>query len=328
MKNRLMRGIFSAFMIIAFLAGCAAQVPTEDSLQEVRGADMEAETAGEGVAQEEEMPASAVSEVSDRETAVSYTGEPFIKSVFAVGGEMLWLYGIKDDGNFFLGYMGKEEDVFQETDVSPGADMRAFNMVVDRQGRCHILWISVQKETIDGREFDRITFDRSCITIIDSSGKTEKEIQVSDIFSEEQGQPYCFVVDEAGNYYFENGMQLIQILPDGTQGGTFPCAESESENPEAFTAAVKKRAELRFWKNWKMENCACAASNCPGRMPSMQEFMQGQIQNCCFSIKILVFLPFRTVTAAWKPEYLGQSFRYQGKKSQAMAFWGMAGHVF
>ena len=231
MKNRLMRGIFSAFMVIAFLAGCAAQVPTEDSLQEVRGAEMEAETAGEGVgynregeAQEEEMPASAVSEVSDRETAVSYTGEPFIKSVFAVGGEMLWLYGIKEDGNFFLGYMGKEENVFQETDVSPGADMRVFNMVVDRQGRCHILWISVQKETIDGREFDRITFDRSCITIIDSSGKTEKEIQVSDIFSEEPGRPYCFVVDEAGNYYFENGMQLIQILPDGTQGGTFPCA--------------------------------------------------------------------------------------------------------
>lgn len=169
------------------------------------------------------MPAAAP-EVSDREITVPYAGEPFTKSIFATGGDMIWLYGVKEDGTFFLGYMGKEEDVLQETDVSPEADMRAFNMAVDRQGRCHILWMSVQREKADGREFDRLTFDRSCITIVDRSGETEKEIQVSGVFSEEQNRPYCFAVDEAGNYYFENGKQLIQILPDGTQGGAFSCA--------------------------------------------------------------------------------------------------------
>lgn len=225
--------IFLLIMTTALLTGCGA--PTEDSAPEAFAAEIETEASGEeaegmqeGERQEgesrEEIPAAASPEVSDREATVSYAGEAFIKSLFAAGGEMLWLYGVKDDGNFFLGYMGQEGDVFQETEVSPEVDMRAFHMAVDRQGRCHVLWMSVQKETVDGREFDRLTFDRSCITIVDSSGKTEKEIQVSDVFSEEQGRPFCFVVDEVGNYYFENGMQLVQILPDGTLGRTVSCA--------------------------------------------------------------------------------------------------------
>lgn len=234
MKNKAVRVLFLS-LTGAFLVSCGGPVLTEDSTPEVIAVEIETEVSGEeaegmqeGERQEgesrEEIPAAASPEVSDREATVSYAGEAFIKSLFAAGGEMLWLYGVKDDGNFFLGYMGQEGDVFQETEVSPGADMRAFHMVVDRQGRCHILWMSVQKETVDGREFDRLTFDRSCITIVDSSGKTEKEIQVSDVFSEEQGRPFCFVVDEAGNYYFENGMQLVQILPDGTLGRTVSCA--------------------------------------------------------------------------------------------------------
>lgn len=238
MKNRFMEKLVLALMTMALLGGCAAPSPTEGSTtmansevslegspeDKTEDAKPEATDMGTEEKQEEKESSAAEVKVSNREAIVSYAGEPFEKSVFAVGGERLWLYGVKEEENFFLGYMGKEEDVFQEVDVKPGEDMRAFNMVVDRQGRCHILWMSVQKVTRDGHEFDQITFEGSCITIVDSDGKEEKEIDVSGIFSEEQPRPYCFVVDEAGNYYFEKGRQLIQILPDGTQGETIQCS--------------------------------------------------------------------------------------------------------
>jgi len=237
MKERYMEKLWMALVMLSLLSGCAASSPKEESTtavnsensEKVSGEDSKLEVSGEEKEETQKTPdgktASAADvEVSDRETTVSYAGEPFRKSLFAVGGEWLWLYGVKEEGDFFLGYMGKEEDVFQEVDVKPGEDMRAFNMVVDRQGRCHILWMSVQKATRDGHEFDRITFERSCITIVDSDGEEEKEIDVSGIFSEEQPRPYCFVVDEAGNYYFEKGTHLVQILPDGTQGETIQCS--------------------------------------------------------------------------------------------------------
>lgn len=342
MKNKAVRVLF-LFLTGAFLVSCGDPVLTEDSTPEVIAVEIETEASGEeaegmqeGERQEgesrEEIPAAASAEVSDREVTVSYAGEAFIKSLFAAGGEMLWLYGVKDDGNFFLGYMGQEGDVFQETEVSPGADMRAFNMVVDRQGRCHILWMGVQKETVEGREFDRLTFDRSCITIVDSSGKMEKEIQVSDVFSEEQGRPFCFVVDEAGNYYFEDGMQLVQILPDGTQGGTFSCAGPICGigigKSGSIYCSSEREGGATVWKNWRRENFACAAPNCLGQTPAMQEFTRGRIQSCCFSIKTAVFLPFRTAATAGKLGYRGRRCRCQGKKSEAMAFWQTAGHAF
>ncbi len=233
MKKRFMEKLWMALVALSLLSGCAVSSPEEESRtaanSENSGEDSRLETSVEEKEETQEMPEgktapAAKADVSDREVTVSYAGEPFKKSLFAVGGERLWLYGVKEEGDFFLGYMGKEEDVFREVDVRPGVDMRAFNMAVDGQGRCHILWMSVQKVTRDGHEFDQITFERSCITIVGGDGKEEKEIDVSGIFSEEQPRPYCFAVDEAGNYYFEKGTQLIQILPDGTQGGTIQCS--------------------------------------------------------------------------------------------------------
>lgn len=234
MKKGLMEKLWMVLVMLSFLSGCAVSSPEEESTtvvnlengEKVSGEDSRLETSGE---EKEETPdgktaSTAEVNVSDREATIFYKGEPFRKSLFAVGGEQLWLCGVKEEGDYFLGYMEKEEDVLQEVDVKPGTDMRALNMVVDRQGRCHILWMSVEKVTINGQNLDRNTFERSCITIVDSDGKEEKEIDVSSIFSEEQPRPYCFVVDEAGNYYFEKGTQLIQILPDGAQGETIQCS--------------------------------------------------------------------------------------------------------
>lgn len=156
-------------------------------------------------------------EVSDREATVPYQGEEFIKSLFAVGETMLYVCGNKPDGDYFLGFMGQEEDAFREFTVDIGEDMRAFNMAVDEYGKCHILWMSVEKEEINGQSFDQITYEKSYITIINKEGIQEKEIDVSNLFSLEQPRPVCFVVDRDGNYYVECEKEFVQIMADGTK---------------------------------------------------------------------------------------------------------------
>ena len=154
---------------------------------------------------------SANIEVSDKNVTVRYAGDPFIKSVFATGSDMLYISGIKSDGEPFLGYMEREADVFTEFTVDMDEGMRPFNMTVDEQGRCHILWMSVEKGEMDGQSFDYITYEKSIITVIDNKGNKEKTINVSDVFSEEIKRPTSFAVDSAGNYYFENE-KIIQTL--------------------------------------------------------------------------------------------------------------------
>lgn len=162
-------------------------------------------------------------EVSNKSAVVYYTGENFVKSVFAVGSTMLYVCGIKADGDYFLGCMQKEEDAFQEFTIEMDECMRAFNMVVDGQGRCHILWMSVEKYEAGDQSVDRITYEKSCITIVDHAGKIEREIDVTDLFSSGYKRPFCFVVDREGNYYFENEKEIVQILKDGTQGTVTIC---------------------------------------------------------------------------------------------------------
>lgn len=194
------------------------EAPAPDSSDGEMGSDREAGFGGEA---EGEMPFAAGTEVSDQKVTVSYTGEPFQKSVFAVGSETLYICGEKEDGNYFLGYMGKEEDVFREMDAELKEGMSVLNMAGDRQGRCHILWMSVEKVQIDNQELNSLTFESSIITVVDSQGKVEKEIDISDIFAGEQWRPFCFAVDDAGNYYLEKENKLVRILPDGRHGEEF-----------------------------------------------------------------------------------------------------------
>lgn len=69
------------------------------------------------------LPLTPVSEASDKEVVVYYAGEKFTKSVFAVGGDKIFIYGIKSDGKYFLGYMNMEEDVFREIPVNCAENM-------------------------------------------------------------------------------------------------------------------------------------------------------------------------------------------------------------
>lgn len=156
-----------------------------------------------------------ISEASNQEAVVFYAGGDFIKSVFAVGGDMLFIYGINPNGKKFLGYMNKEENVFQEISVDYPENMRAFNMTVDDDNQCHILWMSTEKVTLDGQTLDLITYEESYITIVNARDGINAEIDVSHIFNKERKRPYCFITDRDGNYYFENGEEIVKVSPKG-----------------------------------------------------------------------------------------------------------------
>lgn len=222
MKNRIIIGLFIAVITIASSTGCTDSALQEESYPTNSQGNAGAISTENGNTEDVPLPVTKT-EVSDKSIAISYAGEDFIKSVFAAGGNMLYVYGIKPNGNYFLGCMQKEGDIFQELDVDMDEDMRAFNMVIDKQNRCHILWMSVEKDVFNGQSFDRITYENSKITIVSSEGKLEKKIDVSGVFSSEQSRPLCFAVDADGNYYFENGKKIVQILPDGTQGKVIAC---------------------------------------------------------------------------------------------------------
>ena len=211
--GKLAAGIGMELLLALVFTGCAGSGrAAQNTVPSVPAVEIQ-----ERVSAEENLSGGAA-EGSDKSAAVVYRGETFQKSVFAAGGAMLYLYGIGPDGEYFLGGMQQEEDVFLAYDVDMGEGMRAFNMAVDGQGRCHILWMSVEAGELEGRHFDQITYEKSCITVIDSQGSLEKELDVTGIFSQKQGRPHCFAVDGEGRYYFENGRKVIQILSDGAQG--------------------------------------------------------------------------------------------------------------
>ncbi|HKM35430.1 MAG TPA: hypothetical protein VJY54_11890 [Lachnospiraceae bacterium] len=165
----------------------------------------------------------SASGVSNEAVTVSYKGEDFRKSVFAVGGDKIYICGIKSDGQYFLGCMNKEEDLFYEFSIEIPENMRAFNMTVDNQNRCHILWMSIEKITLDNQCFDRITYEQSYITIMNAKGETETQIDVTPIFMKEQRRPFCFIIDREGNYYFENGKEIVKLLSDGSMVSNIVC---------------------------------------------------------------------------------------------------------
>lgn len=118
-------------------------------------------------------------EVSDKEAIIYYEGEDFRKSVFSVGGEMLYIYGIKPDESCFLGCMGKEEAQFREISVEIPENMRVSYMAVDSAGSGHMLWISTETTVVDGIARNLRTYEKVLITEIDKSGEVKKSIDVT-----------------------------------------------------------------------------------------------------------------------------------------------------
>lgn len=171
---------FLVVFVMGSLVACTgySRQTMSESLMESENESAEA-IPSESKRTDEKDVALADVEVSNKSAIVYYAGENFVKSVFAVGSNMLYVCGIKADESYFLGCMQKEEDVFQEFTVEMDECMRAFNIVVDGQGRCHILWMSVEKYEAGDQSVDRITYEKSSITIVDNKGKLEREIDCS-----------------------------------------------------------------------------------------------------------------------------------------------------
>lgn len=165
-------------------------------------------------------------EVSDVEAVVCYEGEDFRKSVFATGGDMLYIYGIKPEGSYFFGGMEEEEAQFQEFAVEMADDMRIAYMTVDNTGSCHMLWISVETTVVNGATQNRRTYERAYITVMDKSGELKAKIDVSELFGTGEIRPnyFCFAVDNRGNYYIEAGREIIKLRADGSVDTHIPCA--------------------------------------------------------------------------------------------------------
>lgn len=223
MNKKIVIYFIFVFSILVSLTGCIANSQQKEDKAAVSDEKENSMDYSDTPKEERENLSTTTIKTSEQDITVLYAGKEFIKSVFAVGENMLYVCGMKDDGEYFLGLMPEEGEVFQEFTVDIEEGMRAFNMVVDCQGKCHILWMSVEKQKINGQSYDSLTFEKSCITVVNKEGMVEKEIDVSHIFSPKQPRPFCFVVDRDGNYYFENEKELIQITADGIQKDTAIC---------------------------------------------------------------------------------------------------------
>ncbi len=213
--------MFVIFAMMIFFAGCGENTAEKSNTLQSHAESVQTETSADE--KTEEVMEVTDTEISDKNVTTNYAGESFTKSIFATGGNMLYVCGIKEDGNYFLGYMEKEDERFEEFVVEMDEGMRPFNMFVDKYGQCHILWMSVEEIELDGQSFDRITYEKSFITVVDSEGQCVKEINVSDLFSSERKRPFCFAADLEGNYYIENEKEMVQILNDGTKGKATIC---------------------------------------------------------------------------------------------------------
>ncbi len=187
------------------------------------GGSIDVETDGNADAEADDLGiAEEESEASAGDATVLYTGESFSKSAFAAGGTVLYLCGMRD-GEYFFGCMEQEGDTFEEFSLDVGDGMRVNSMYVDEENRCHMLWFDTETVTVNGQEFASVSFEKSCIMVIDSSGTLLEQIDTTDFFSSEQTIPYSFAVDHKGNYWFEEGTYLVSLSPDGTLNQKIEC---------------------------------------------------------------------------------------------------------
>lgn len=217
MRKRVKAFIFIGVLWVVMTA-CGKEMEAEQSAQTISAETVQTHTENIAVsveAKEESKPDIKTYEVSYKEATVKYEGEAFIKSIFGVGADMLYVCGIDENEEYFIGGMRQEGTEFMRFDIEIPNNMRMFNMAVDNQGKCHALWMSTEKEFFNGEQFETITYEKSYITIINANGELEGTIDVAEVFQGEQYRPYCFVIDTEGNYYLESKNKVIMLDSNG-----------------------------------------------------------------------------------------------------------------
>ncbi|MCD8325416.1 MAG: hypothetical protein LUC90_01680 [Lachnospiraceae bacterium] len=233
MKKNLIR-LIAIVLTIAFtgtMFACSTGSGEEQSSSAVSNLD-ENNSASENSDSEEKGTEKAAVDGEDEsgsasgsDVSVVYAGENFTKSILAVGGSSLYVCGIRND-EYFFGYMEQEEDCFEEFTLNVSEGMRAYNMYVDSDDQCHILWFATEMVSLNGQELESVSFEESCITIIDSSGSILKCIDTTEFFQEEQAIPVSFAVDRKGNYWFGEGTRLVSISSEGSLNEKVECTDT------------------------------------------------------------------------------------------------------
>lgn len=213
-----------SMIVVALLSGCGDMQQREEKMWEISAEEMSASKEQPSVQSGmKEVGKTKEVTVCDREATILYAGDQFTKSVFAVGADMLYVCGRKENGSTFWGRMQQEEDTFQEFVVNMEAGMRPFDMAVDERGNCHILWMSVESVEMNGESLDMINYEKSCITVVNPKGEADNRIDVSEVFSTIEKRPFCFAVDREGNYYVEKEKNVIKITKDGSMSENVVC---------------------------------------------------------------------------------------------------------
>ncbi len=221
MKRKIIT-ILQLITISLVLVACTGNVENSSSDSEVAVTEnMETQVS---VVPEAEKEEEVISQVEPgKENIVHYTGEQFAKSVFCAAQDIIYIVGQREDKSFFLGCMEADSNELRVLDVEIPEDMRAFEMCIDENGDVHILLMSVKEIALDNDYVTEMTFEKSYIWVVDREGNVYKEIDVSDIFASECVRPFCFVVDENGNYYIEKRAEILKINEAGTIATRIAC---------------------------------------------------------------------------------------------------------
>lgn len=170
--------------------------------------------------------------VCETNQTVSCAEQPFYKLGFGAGGQHIYICGSRavdieemgtlGDDTYFIGVVDVADDStdggrMEELDLDMPKDMRVLRMKADSDGNAHLLWVSRSGITLVGKSEPIENFDyvKSAIMVINPEGEVLKNIDVSEVFTEEKGLALCFTVDAAGNYYWEKGADIIKLSPDG-----------------------------------------------------------------------------------------------------------------
>ncbi len=161
--------------------------------------------------------------VAPKVKMVAYEGDSFVKSVFAVGDDCIYICGLDTEEKYFLAGMTTDETTFQKYNLDIPENMRVFRMAVDHEGRCHALWMSVENVVIGDQTFSQLSFQQGYITIMDITGNIEATIDISSIIEQKQINPFRFVVDFEGNYYIDHQDEILKITNTGELIETIFC---------------------------------------------------------------------------------------------------------
>ena len=213
MKKQITLGIL---LMVALFSGCGRAESIESSAMQTS----EAEGTQHVTAQEDEKKETGNTE--EEQTELNYTRDDVkyeeefpVKLILASGENVIFMMGRDEEGRS-LYKMDAEHSTFEKLAIAIPDDLGAKNMVVDSDGNCHILMMSVKD--------NRLSYETMQMWIVDSQGTLVEKIDFSD--EVKILNPFCLAIDQDGFYYMDSlGKNIYQI--DG-QGKLCNTVEIES----------------------------------------------------------------------------------------------------